>query len=85
MNQSTNSCSYSDKLASRARFKCILVRRETSPEDIRGMHAAQAILTERGGMTSHAAVIARGQESTICAATAAYQRSRANIELFGSG
>lgn len=38
----------------------ILVRRETSPEDIRGMHAAQAILTERGGMTSHAAVIARG-------------------------
>lgn len=39
---------------------CILVRRETSPEDIRGMHAAQAILTERGGVTSHAAVIARG-------------------------
>ncbi len=39
---------------------CILVRRETSPEDIRGMHAAQAILTERGGSTSHAAVIARG-------------------------
>ncbi len=39
---------------------CILVRRETSPEDIRGMHAAQAILTERGGATSHAAVIARG-------------------------
>ncbi|PWK60484.1 putative PEP-binding protein [Roseicyclus mahoneyensis] len=39
---------------------CILVRRETSPEDIRGMHAAQAVLTERGGMTSHAAVIARG-------------------------
>ncbi|MGI9390771.1 MAG: putative PEP-binding protein [Boseongicola sp.] len=39
---------------------CILVRRETSPEDIRGMHAAQGVLTERGGMTSHAAVIARG-------------------------
>jgi pyruvate,orthophosphate dikinase len=39
---------------------CILVRRETSPEDIRGMHAADAILTERGGMSSHAAVIARG-------------------------
>ncbi|MPQ94593.1 putative PEP-binding protein [Thioclava sp. JE_KL1] len=39
---------------------CILVRRETSPEDIRGMHAAVAVLTERGGMTSHAAVIARG-------------------------
>jgi pyruvate,orthophosphate dikinase len=39
---------------------CILVRRETSPEDIRGMHAAVAVLTERGGVTSHAAVIARG-------------------------
>ncbi|WP_343081314.1 putative PEP-binding protein [Ostreiculturibacter nitratireducens] len=38
----------------------ILVRRETTPEDIRGMHAAHAVLTERGGMTSHAAVIARG-------------------------
>jgi len=39
---------------------CVLVRRETSPEDIRGMHAANAVLTERGGMTSHAAVIGRG-------------------------
>jgi len=39
---------------------CILVRRETSPEDIRGMHSAAAVLTERGGVTSHAAVIARG-------------------------
>ncbi len=39
---------------------CILVRRETSPEDVRGMHAAQAVLTERGGITSHAAVIGRG-------------------------
>jgi len=39
---------------------CILVRRETSPEDVRGMHAAAGVLTERGGMTSHAAVIGRG-------------------------
>nr|WP_217354898.1 putative PEP-binding protein [Ruegeria arenilitoris] len=39
---------------------CILVRRETSPEDVRGMHAAVAVLTEKGGMTSHAAVIGRG-------------------------
>ncbi|MEM1065349.1 MAG: putative PEP-binding protein [Pseudomonadota bacterium] len=39
---------------------CILVRRETSPEDIRGMHASVGVLTERGGVTSHAAVIARG-------------------------
>ncbi|HEY7810770.1 MAG TPA: pyruvate, phosphate dikinase [Allosphingosinicella sp.] len=40
--------------------KVILVRVETSPEDIGGMHAAQGILTARGGMTSHAAVVARG-------------------------
>ncbi len=40
--------------------KVILVRVETSPEDIHGMHAAQGILTARGGMTSHAAVVARG-------------------------
>ncbi len=39
---------------------CVLVRRETSPEDVRGMHAAVAVLTEKGGMTSHAAVIGRG-------------------------
>jgi len=39
---------------------CVLVRRETSPEDVRGMHAANAVLTEKGGMTSHAAVIGRG-------------------------
>ncbi|MEE9525460.1 MAG: pyruvate, phosphate dikinase [Candidatus Woesearchaeota archaeon] len=38
----------------------ILVRKETSPEDIEGMHAAKGILTARGGMTSHAAVVARG-------------------------
>jgi pyruvate,orthophosphate dikinase len=40
--------------------KVILVRLETSPEDIHGMHAAQGIVTARGGMTSHAAVVARG-------------------------
>ncbi|PWJ18312.1 putative PEP-binding protein [Jannaschia seohaensis] len=39
---------------------CILVRRETTPDDVRGMHAATGVLTERGGSTSHAAVIARG-------------------------
>jgi pyruvate, orthophosphate dikinase len=38
----------------------VLVREETSPEDVGGMHAAQGILTKRGGMTSHAAVVARG-------------------------
>ena len=40
--------------------KSILVRVETSPEDIHGMHAAEGIVTTRGGMTSHAAVVARG-------------------------
>ena len=40
--------------------KVILVRHETSPEDVHGMHAAQAILTAKGGMTSHAALVARG-------------------------
>ena len=45
--------------------RVILVRFETSPEDIEGMHAAQGILTVRGGMTSHAAVVARGM-GTCC-------------------
>ena len=44
----------------RLKKKVILVRIETSPEDIHGMHAARGILTARGGMTSHAAVVARG-------------------------
>src|SRR3546814_5148674 len=48
-----------ERLAARGE-KVILVRVETSPEDIHGMHAAQGILTARGGMTSHAAVVARG-------------------------
>jgi len=46
--------------AKKAGRKVILVRVETSPEDIHGMHAAEGILTSRGGMTSHAAVVARG-------------------------
>ena len=45
--------------------RVILVRLETSPEDIEGMHAAEGILTARGGMTSHAAVVARGM-GTCC-------------------
>ncbi len=47
--------------------KVILVRLETSPEDIEGMHVARGILTARGGMTSHAAVVARGM-GTCCVA-----------------
>ncbi len=47
--------------------KCILVRIETSPEDIHGMVAAEGILTTRGGMTSHAAVVARGMGKSCVA------------------
>ncbi|MDM7985668.1 MAG: pyruvate, phosphate dikinase [Maricaulis sp.] len=52
----------SDEAEARAKDgeKVILVRIETSPEDIHGMHAAEGIVTARGGMTSHAAVVARG-------------------------
>ena len=50
--------------------KVILVRMETSPEDIHGMHVAQGILTSRGGMTSHAAVVARGMgKPCVCGAS----------------
>jgi pyruvate,orthophosphate dikinase len=51
--------------------KVILVRQETSPEDIGGMDAAQGILTERGGMTSHAAVVARGMGKCCVAGVSA--------------
>ena len=50
----------SAEVKARAGEAVILVRTETSPEDIHGMHAARGILTARGGMTSHAAVVARG-------------------------
>ena len=53
--------------AGKAGEKVILVRLETSPEDIEGMYAAEGILTARGGMTSHAAVVARGM-GTCCVA-----------------
>ena len=48
------------KISKKNGDKCVLVRLETSPEDIEGMKAAEGILTVRGGMTSHAAVVARG-------------------------
>ncbi len=52
---------------SKAGKKVILVRRETSPDDLVGMVAAEGILTSRGGKTSHAAVVARGMGKTaIC-------------------
>lgn len=53
--------------AKKGENKLILVRLETSPEDIEGMHVSQGILTGRGGMTSHAAVVARGM-GTCCVA-----------------
>ena len=53
--------------AAKAGEKVILVRLETSPEDIEGMYASEGILTARGGMTSHAAVVARGM-GTCCVA-----------------
>ncbi|MFT8917671.1 MAG: pyruvate, phosphate dikinase [Oenococcus sp.] len=52
------------KKASDQGIKVVLVRSDTSPEDIEGMIASQAIVTSRGGMTSHAAVVARGMAST---------------------
>ncbi len=56
----------------------ILVRVETSPEDIQGMHAAKAIVTQRGGMTSHAAVVARGMGRPCVCGAGALQLDIAN-------
>ena len=65
--------------------KCILVRLETSPEDITGMKAAQGILTVRGGMTSHAAVVARGMGSCCVSGCGDIKMDEANkkFELGG--
>jgi pyruvate,orthophosphate dikinase len=62
----------------------ILVRAETSPEDIHGMHAAQGILTTRGGMTSHAAVVARGM-GRPCVSGAGELRIDANARTLSVG
>ncbi|MBE5072797.1 pyruvate, phosphate dikinase [Erythrobacteraceae bacterium E2-1 Yellow Sea] len=61
--------------------KVILVRVETSPEDIHGMHAAQGILTARGGMTSHAAVVARGMGRPCVSGASAVSIDRAGKTL----
>ena len=58
---------------SNAGKETILVRMETSPEDLRGMHAANGILTVRGGMTSHAAVVARGMGKCCVSGAGALQ------------
>lgn len=58
--------------------KVVLVRLETSPEDIEGMKAAQGILTVRGGMTSHAAVVARGMGKCCVSGCSAITMDEAN-------
>ncbi|MCR9291762.1 MAG: pyruvate, phosphate dikinase [bacterium] len=58
--------------------KVILIRKETSPEDVDGMHAAAGILTSTGGMTSHAAVVARGWGRCCVAGAGAVQINAAN-------
>ena len=65
--------------------KVVLVRLETSPEDITGMKAAQGILTVRGGMTSHAAVVARGMGTCCVSGCGAINMDEANkkFELAG--
>ncbi len=63
--------------------KVILVRRETSPEDLKGMYAAQGILTERGGMTSHAAVVARGMGKCCVSSAAGIRVSHDTLEIDG--
>lgn len=58
--------------------KVILIRHETSPEDIGGMHCSEGILTARGGMTSHAAVVARGMGKPCIAGCSALEISETN-------
>jgi len=61
--------------------KVILVREETSPEDIHGMHVAEAILTAKGGMTSHAALVARGWGKCCIVGCAALNINFVNQEM----
>lgn len=61
--------------------KVILVRQETSPEDIGGMHCSEGILTARGGMTSHAAVVARGMGKPCIAGCSALEINEKNKTL----
>ena len=65
--------------------KVVLVRLETSPEDIEGMKAAQGILTVRGGMTSHAAVVARGMGKCCVSGCGAINMDEANKQFILAG
>ncbi len=71
--------------AAKIGLKVILVRVETSPEDIHGMHAAQGILTARGGMTSHAAVVARGMGKCCVAGCGDIKVDYANQQFTARG
>ncbi len=65
--------------------KTILVRVETSPEDIHGMHAAEGIVTTRGGMTSHAAVVARGMGKPCVSGVGSMRIDYAKQQLVAAG
>ena len=65
--------------------KVVLVRLETSPEDIEGMHYAQGVLTVRGGMTSHAAVVARGMGKCCVSGCGAINMDEANKQFILAG
>ena len=65
--------------------KVVLVRLETSPEDIEGMHYAQGVLTVRGGMTSHAAVVARGMGTCCVSGCSAIAMDEANKQFTLAG
>jgi pyruvate,orthophosphate dikinase len=65
--------------------RVILVRVETSPEDIHGMHAAEGILTTRGGMTSHAAVVARGMGKPCVSGAGSLRVDYRKGELIAAG
>ncbi len=65
--------------------KVVLVRLETSPEDIEGMHFSQGILTVRGGMTSHAAVVARGMGTCCVSGCGAIKMDEANKKFTLNG
>jgi pyruvate,orthophosphate dikinase len=73
-----------EEMKARSR-KVVLVRAETSPEDIHGMHAAEGILTTRGGMTSHAAVVARGMGKPCVSGAGSLRVDHRNGTLIAMG
>ena len=78
-------CSDEAEKLAKVNIKTILVRIETSPDDIHGMHAAEGILTTRGGMTSHAAVVARGMGRPCVSGAGILQVSYKDETLIAGG